>query len=485
MPKLPHRVPLSFFLLLSTCAKPYCFAEMQEDSFTPYYQYMQRETELTEEENAASHMQEPEWQAGSFTPYQEWEVNPPLQTQYMPIKELHQEETAASYMQEPEWEEDSFSEYQRWQAANISNPTQETLSQDAREEYATSESQEFSTDLEVPYVFDTDAPYDSYGNSYVMPRKCYGYFSVSADFLYWTLASGMREVSISHTPTEATFTTLVFGDYKKQLISTNYKPGVRVGASYAPCCQDWTLAALYTDFHATFRNHFSPRTDADDALIIPTQWPEWFFTSTTNQSRSHFRVTYQTLDICLHYTPSPLDGCCRMWQPYVGVRLLDLQQRWKVHQCYALSTASNIATFNLLTRWKSKLPAVGLTLGIKGNYALCRGFSLLGSLGASCVGGSVKNHAKYKIQNIISPIEPYTLRSHATDVFTGWEASIGLAYLWTCGNWMTQFSIGYEFQNWLNMPTRAHDSFFLPGNSLASGLNFTLHGLFIKGSLSF
>lgn len=321
-------------------------------------------------------------------------------------------------------------------------------------------------------------------------RNCLGHVSFSGELLYWLFSSGIREVSMSQVPTQAITDTGLpfFGAYSKQFISTSYKPGMRFGATYACCCRDWTLSALYTDFHAIYKNHFAHKNNGS---LTPTQWPEIFsqsiFVSSmtgSNMTHSHssFHLTYQMLDICLQYTPSPLDGCSRMWEPYFGVRLLNLEERWKVD--YAFIEADSYG-FDLKTKWKSKLPAIGGTCGIRGQYQLCKGFSLIGKIGASCVQGKVKMHINDDIQYSSSLINAYLLKDNYRDVFHGWEGAAGLAYAWDCPSYTVTFSLGYEVQGWSNMPARPHDSFFIPDNSFSPGLNFTLHGLFVKGSIFF
>ena len=331
-----------------------------------------------------------------------------------------------------------------------------------------------------------DAPTDGPSNT------CWGHASFNVDFLYWLFPAGPREIAVFHVPTAAISTTGLnfLGDYEKHFISTTYKPGVRLGATYALCCSDWAFSALYTDFHATFSNHFCSNGNTS---IVPTRWPEVFSEqfivapTSFNKARSRFHLTYQTLDICLQYSPACLQTCCQTWEPYLGVRLLELDQRWKVR--YDLNSTSSAEDFALATQWKAKLPAIGATFGVKGNYQLCYGLSVIGRLGASCVQGKVKEHARYEaLSTSPTSLEIYKLHDHFRDIFTGWEGAIGLAFSRECPGFpccTTALSIGYEVQSWWNMPTHAHDSLLLPGNSGSSNLNFTLHGLFIRGSVYF
>lgn len=210
-------------------------------------------------------------------------------------------------------------------------------------------------------------------------------------------------------------------------------------------------------------------------------------------------------------------GGCFDYVPYVGARILSLEEDIHTHLGITVTT-SDSASNNcgctsenavLSVRNKLKLPAAGLTFGSRMNYAVCDCFNLFGNIGASILGGNAKQSTKwdnYALNQALAGIAlppNFTIssndavssfqwdvtsnvcpthrhRSHCQVVF-GLDASLGIGYEWCLCSVPVLIGAGYEIQSWWNMPQHLTPQ-VCGGNGNSS---FTVHGLFVRLGFGF
>lgn len=348
-------------------------------------------------------------------------------------------------------------------------------------------------------------------SSCCMPRRCcWGNFRLFGDFLYWELcqdgldyAVHVRDVAgplgdeADEPVINRGLAQLWFqGRYKIKNVSTSYKPGFRIGGFYSCPCSTWEFGVIYTQLHSHYKNHTRSRCGTD--LVLPTQLPtfsdtiELVLRGETIQpsfARSKLRFHYDMVDLLI--TTSYGNEGCLTWQPYIGARFLEIKEKWNILYGFSLFNEESqmFVPTTASSRWHSKIPAGGLTAGVSGAYQFCGCWSLIGRLGASCLGGTAKQHTRLNASFISrgssSSLQPTSVRKKKCAILTGFEGSLGLAYTLRCCGLGVQFAAGYEFQNWYNVPTPLDHSEHVPGIKHNRSSNLTLHGLFVRAGVAF
>lgn len=336
---------------------------------------------------------------------------------------------------------------------------------------------------------------------------CGGNFKLFGDFLYWNLCQNNLDYALTVTGVNGldassqigpdTFPIWFQGNYKVKTVSSQYKPGFRVGGFYSGgCCGSWDVGVIYTQLNSHYTNHVASKGSGE--LILSTQIPdlgdaaELFFRSALGSdspsARSNLHLNYNMADILASTSYS--SGSCFTWQPYVGVRFLEIKEKWDVAYAFNPTTSSIPVTSILLTsRWHSKIPAAGLTAGVSGSLSFCGCFSVIGRIGASCVGGRAKEHTRltgdFTAGSTSGSAAPTSVSKKKCSVLTGFEGSLGLAYTFQCCQTGVQIAAGYEFQNWYNVPTPIEHGVIIPGIKSNPSSNMSLHGLFVRAGVSF
>lgn len=202
------------------------------------------------------------------------------------------------------------------------------------------------------------------------------------------------------------------------------------------------------------------------------------------EASAELKTRYDLYDLVLAKTI-----CCGDFRarPYIGARFLQLRQNYRATLTPLVSSEEDLAAVRQ-TQWRTDLPAGGLTLGIGGRYQVCGAWNLTGRLGASVLGGRVKHHNQWFVPDEDDIEVSRTEKRHHCSVITGWDAAIGLAYDWCCCGNPVGLSIGYEIQDWWNMPQRPRFVLQQIGNTQVTpddGARFTVHGLFVRLGIAF
>lgn len=348
----------------------------------------------------------------------------------------------------------------------------------------------------------------------------WGNFRVFGDFLYWDLCQNnldfavcAKNVSGVSSTSFIPVTTLLEarpvidevslwyqGKFKIKPVSTKYKPGFRIGGFYSSLCSSWEFGIVYTQLHSHYCNRTRP--NCDNALVLPTQLPtladtaELFFrtdlggVSPSAHSKLHFQ--YNMLDAL--FTTSYSNEGCLTWQPYIGARFLEIKERWNVRYAFtanssSISLSEPFAAVSATSKWHSKLPTGGVTIGVGGAYNFCGCWNAIGRVGVSCVGGSAKQrtslNATFATLSSSDALNPTCVTKRKCAILTGFEGALGIAYNLTCCKLGVQFGVGYEFQTWLNVPSPLEHGIVVPGIRHNSSTNLTVHGLFVRAGVSF
>lgn len=281
-------------------------------------------------------------------------------------------------------------------------------------------------------------------------------FSIAADWLYWNTVQEDVDVGLANSD-------IVLGNSETKFFETRYKSGFRIAASYHLPCENVSLDFVYTYFHPRYSNRFNPPLGGSITGFV---FPGTTVVSASEVSAS-FRLKYDMYDLLLSKVISC--GECAKIRPYVGFRALWLREDWN----YSFFSPGVIST----AVWRFNFPAYGATLGAEGKWHICNNVSFIGRLGVSLLGGNPKHH------NGWGALSEH--RKHS-QVISGWDGYVGFAYDTTCCCWPVDFAIGYEFQDWWNTPQRPR-FVGVAGNQVTgdSASRLTLHGLFVRGGVSF
>lgn len=388
-------------------------------------------------------------------------------------------------------------------------------------------------------------------------QSCRSYcphISVGVDYLYWNVnQTGLDLVKETVSIGSSSNTCCCSAPCKTEtdFFKFKSKSGYRVGvACQLPCWDDLSLNFIYTYFHPEMNKRFRfPRTNygqiayGSSAMIETTTGvlnyglpplegcngailPESGFLFDQPNSFVHARVKlkYELFDLVF----SKPFGCgCWSWTPYIGARVLWLRETLRnnitgtwfkegLPPFFAFNAdgadeldgddlfvddLAELAPFGTLINgatgfsWKQKTPAGGLTAGIHAAYYVGDAFSITGHFGLSVLGGKTRYHNNYAPYTAVRcPQVQY--RAHHSMVITGWDGALGIAYDWDFCSCPVHLGIGYEIQDWFNLPERVRyinnnnpldgdvDPLTTLQTSDARG-RLTLHGLYVRVAFAF
>lgn len=328
-----------------------------------------------------------------------------------------------------------------------------------------------------------DRCYDScdYFNNCCEPR-----FAIWADFLYWDACQDGLDVAIIDNNNLAGVT---ISDGETKFFEYRYKPGFRVGASYRLPCEDLSIDFVYTSWHPKQHHTYTaPLGGTLDATTIPAFYAGGSYV----EAQAENKVKYELYDLVFSKTYSC--GDCSKLRPYFGGRVLWLRQK------FAADYIPAVAAVRSASLWRTDLPAGGFTIGAEGKYHVCGCWSFTGRLGASILGGRVKHHNQWftdptGVTDTPANSGSHTEHRHHCQVVSGWDAAVGLAYDWCCCGTPVGVAVGYEIQDWWNMPQRPRFVNSSGGNGAVTGAieqvtsdsnsRFTVHGLYVRAGIAF
>lgn len=329
------------------------------------------------------------------------------------------------------------------------------------------------------YSYDNNYDHGANGCCYDFSNNCCcndPRFSIAVDWLYWDICQEDADLAIIDQDSS----TNTLGNAETKFFNYRYKSGFRVAASYH--MQDCvSLDFVYTYFHPRHHNSITPPLGGGllgSGILFP------FATTSFNQASTAVKLKYDMYDLLLSKTI----GCgeCAKVRPYAGFRALVIQHQFDT-DLTPTPLAGVVGPLGWRSQWRVKFPAYGFTLGAEGKWGLCGDISLIGRLGASLLGGSPEHHNEWLIGGTTTPalasLSQGEHRKHC-QVISGWDGYIGFAYDTMCCCWPVDFAIGYEFQDWWNYPQRPR--FVGIGQVTGdSASRLTLHGLFVRGGVSF
>ncbi len=294
-----------------------------------------------------------------------------------------------------------------------------------------------------------------------------GGWSVGADFLYWNICKDNPDYAAtlvsSTNELEATY----------QYAPIGWEPGFRVFLGKENVFCGWDFYASYTRVSAD--GDTKGLDDTNSTLVNTiglTQKPAEAIAAQNN-------LTYQTFDVLLGY-----EFCfckCQRIRPFFGIQGVKIKQQYAQVEILQSSPTLSLNAVG----WQSDYKALGLELGTVYSYDLDCGVGLFTKTAVSFVAGNddselvdlVNNGSSIFVNDLIDD------RGLCTP---GLQLQVGLTYekCW-CG-WDFGFRVGYEFQNWWNVPlVRRYPASGLPTSTHSTGGNLMMHGLFLGANVGF
>lgn len=300
--------------------------------------------------------------------------------------------------------------------------------------------------------------------------------ALSADLLVWSACQSDLDYAITDQgsgPGIGPTGILIGGNV--HYIDFDWDAGFRLQAGYKMPWGSFTLNAIYTYWHVNEESHANaPPGGTLHANLFPAVFDSLAHAA---DSSAHLQLHYDTLDVLLATRYNW--GSNFIARPYAGLRVLWLKER--VHANYS---GLDFAVGDFAD-WDVDLTAAGLTLGVRGSTPLFSGLQLIGHFGAAILAGEPNHH--YRWFKATDPVATNTfldLDDEHCLVCGEWDASLGLAYELCLCNLPIQIAIGYEVQDWWNMPRARRFFEATPTNDDHSG-RLTLHGGFLRASFAF
>lgn len=295
-------------------------------------------------------------------------------------------------------------------------------------------------------------------------------YSITADALLWTAIQG----DLDYATTDASF----FGalvNAKNQFIDFDGKAGFRIAIKVP--LDFLELEGIYTYWHPTHSiGCRAPLNGVVHATMFPGYVDTNFFFA--GSAQAHLSLNYILCDLLLADTYNCKYNITA--RPYVGLRVFSFKESIRTNYEGIDFTPGDFAN------WKVDLTAGGITLGVKAARPLIFNFNLHGHLGASLLGGEQKQHYQWFKAGPVFQVFPSFQNLSNTDniLIAEWDASIGLAYDISYCQIPISFVLGYELQDWWNMPHMRRFSFLAVSTSEQSG-RLTVHGGFFRIAISF
>lgn len=267
---------------------------------------------------------------------------------------------------------------------------------------------------------------------------CSGTFGAGADWIYWrtdqTNLTTDVEVEVE-SPNEV--------NIKALSPKFQYHNGWRVFADYTTCDRLWTFAAIYTHLPS------SAKRSANEGPLVNSDFARLFEASPIAAAFLEDSI-FSSLDANWNSSFNYLDlvafrafNVCETIQivPYIGARGLWTEQKFRL--------AAEFDVEAIIPAFASKLKAetagVGLLGGVKGNWQIFNGFSLVANVGGAVLYSWHRNHADLDIfaddAVLLSVSFKRDKLNHGIPMF---DAFIGLVYENTWNNFGFNIHAGWE-----------------------------------------
>jgi hypothetical protein len=325
-------------------------------------------------------------------------------------------------------------------------------------------------------------------------RPC-GYdlgIEASAEFLLWNvchsddLLIGVTD-SVNSSPSGGGVLAPHITAGHTHIFELFWKTGFRLNAAYHFPISDWVLGASYTYFHFSKRNTVTP---SPGGILWASNFPvtAGLASAAADEATARLLVKYDLIDLFLAVTCTWNRFTGRY---YGGLRSLIFNETYRVDYTFDESVLRIQRPGT--ARWSAYLPAFGFTGGYDGIYSLynyCRGLGIRGRLGASLLGGRVRNRQHWTFQpppqTVVIGAETYNNHYHGQLIW-GWDAALGIDYdtCWCCIPFNLAF--GYEIFDWWNTPRQHYfPNEDYPGVATTDETGrFTVHGFYVRLGTSF
>lgn len=292
---------------------------------------------------------------------------------------------------------------------------------------------------------------------------CYGNFTVGGDWLYWKVSeakldygAGLREVGTNTTS-------------KILRPAFKYDSGYRVFLNYETCDQCWNINAAYTHISTNARKNFNGTASLnfEFATLFNVNSPLMLALSLNPLAslNSHWDEEFNYIDLDVSRTFTCCDSLLVI--PHIGIR-----GAWS-DQSLRLRGANS--SFSFTTHLKSRFASIGLEGGVKLDWRLYDGLSLIGHVGGSILYTRFHNHGVFDLDVI--GISTFDFASKDT-FYRGipmFDSFIGLNYNSCYCNYAFNVHIGWE-----------HHVVYETNTYFATGFgNTTMQGLTLGAAVSF
>lgn len=338
--------------------------------------------------------------------------------------------------------------------------------------------------LSMNATFATCNPSDFFCKS--MPEwGCLSGFDVGVDFIWWNLCRDGLDYAIAYDndfePDITTNAVKTAGRYK--FMTLKWEPGFRVRVAKQDIWCDLDLIGTYTYIKSCNKTCVDR---PDEGFLQSTLQPGFAFSESLDYARADYELLYQSFDILFATDYSWRK--CHNFRPFCGVSGLFLNQKENSYIRQDIDV-DNSNTGNL--NWKDDYSGFGLKVGSEYTWILGRDISLYATASGTITVGDHTGKSRYRSSFPIETPTSYDVTFHDKECITIPGYHVGLGFLYEvswCGN---DFGvrIGYEFQEWHNVPNLRRNT--LEGEPQAgistSGTSTTigLHGLFAGFDLSF
>jgi hypothetical protein len=307
-------------------------------------------------------------------------------------------------------------------------------------------------------------------------KGVWDYF-VSATFLYWQPKE--RGLSIA---TLYDFTNSGLEKGATVDLEIPFRPALQVGLGFSSDGDGWDILAKYTRFYETIsKNKNIPLYSFGDTLGTKYFSPLWFFSnlhpSGDIQSYAfHAKWKLQCNFVDLTMGRSAFTGRWLIIHPFFGLKggLIDQKVKCLYENRDSLGLYSTSSS-NRLHSW-----LIGPKAGADTNWSLGCGFRFYGNISAALL----YQHFKIALDDSIDPLNTlpsfsnFTLHTTKKSLTPNFDLSLGFGWgsYFNDRNWHLDFTIGYDFQIYLDQNLLQSYNF-----AANNAFDFVSHGLMFHG----
>lgn len=304
-------------------------------------------------------------------------------------------------------------------------------------------------------------------------------FYFTAEGLYWKACHDDNAYAIKQT------VYIPRGEFKQNVKKPSLKWdfGYRLGVGYNLSDDCWNLYASWTHFNTSRRSHLNSVAPNSLGTVVIAQPIDTIATGFPSNIRNKYHLFMDWLD--LEMGKRICFGDSFTFRPHIGLRALWLNQRNRsfILGQQIIPTSEPISGLSERVKRSEQYTALGLRAGFDTYWNLNRGFSLIGSIAGSILGGKDKNHIKDHFRLAVPGAIVQSFSTKLKDRNCSCKAVLDLAiavrweYL-LCNAYFVNMQVGYEQHTFFNL---ARSTF--AGRKFHSDL--TLHGLTFGGTVRF